>query len=234
MRTLISAKHVTKIYENGEQKKNVIDDVSLTVEEGEFIAIMGPSGAGKSTLLYALSGMEPIDEGTITFDGVELAKCSEKKLTDIRRKKMGFVFQRPTLLKNLNLLDNIIFPALDDAKDRKTKKEIVERGRELMCRTGILELEHRSMDKASGGQLQRVGICRALMNYPDILFGDEPTGALDSKSTEEIMELFEEINRQGTAIVLVTHDEKVAKRAKKIFYVKDGKLFSQLPIDTVG
>lgn len=234
MRTLISAKHVTKIYENGEQKKNVIDDVSLTVEEGEFIAIMGPSGAGKSTLLYALSGMEPIDEGSITFDGVELARCSEKKLTDIRRKKMGFVFQRPTLLKNLNLLDNIIFPALDDAKDRKTKKEIVERGRELMRRTGILELEHRSMDKASGGQLQRVGICRALMNHPDILFGDEPTGALDSKSTEEIMELFEEINRQGTAIVLVTHDEKVAKRAKKILYVKDGKLFSQLPIDTVG
>lgn len=171
MRTLISAKHVTKIYENGEQKKNVIDDVSLTVEEGEFIAIMGPSGAGKSTLLYALSGMEPIDEGSITFDGVELARCSEKKLTDIRRKKMGFVFQRPTLLKNLNLLDNIIFPALDDAKDRKTKKEIVERGRELMRRTGILELEHRSMDKASGGQLQRVGICRALMNHPDILLG---------------------------------------------------------------
>lgn len=234
MRTLICAKHVTKIYENGEQKKNVIDDVSLTVEEGEFIAIMGPSGAGKSTLLYALSGMAPIDEGTITFDGVELARCPERTLTDIRRKRMGFVFQRPALLKNLNLLDNIIFPSLDDAKDRKAKREVVERGRELMRRTGILELEHRSMDKASGGQLQRASICRALMNRPDILFGDEPTGALDSKSTEEIMELFEEINRQGTAIVLVTHDEKVARRAKRILYVKDGKLFSQLPIDTVG
>jgi putative ABC transport system ATP-binding protein len=149
----------------------------------------------------------------------------------MRRTKMGFVFQQPTMLKNLNLLDNIILPA---AQDRKDRERAVQEAAGLMERTGIAGLEARDTTEVSGGQLQRAGICRALMNDPQVLFADEPTGALDSESADEVMGLLAEINQDGTAILLVTHDAKVAARADRVLFAKDGKIVSALPLGRAG
>ena len=169
-----------------------------------------PLQRGKSTLLYTLSGMDAIDGGTVSFCGRDLAACREEELADLRRTRMGFVFQQPALLKNLNLLDNIIFPSL--RSHGRNGAEAEEKAKALMERTGILPLARRSITQTSGGQLQRAGICRALMGDPEIIFADEPTGALNSSAAEEIMDIFSEINAQGTAVMMVTHDPKIAAR----------------------
>lgn len=150
----------------------------------------------------------------------------KRKLADLRRKKMGFVFQQPTLLKNLNILDNIILPSMRDGK--KDAENIIEKARSLMKKTGISGLESREITQVSGGQLQRAGICRALMGNPQIIFGDEPTGALNSKSAQEIMNLFSEIIAEGTAVILVTHDARVAAQTERILFMGDGKIVSEL------
>lgn len=178
MSTLISSQNITKSFGLGAEKRNVLDGVSVDIQQGEFVAVMGPSGSGKSTLLYALSGMDNVDSGKITFDGADLSALKENELADLRRAKMGFVFQQPTLLKNLNILDNIILPSMRDG--RKEGARLAAKARALMEKTGIARLENRDITQASGGQLQRVGICRALMGAPKIIFGDEPTGALNS------------------------------------------------------
>jgi putative ABC transport system ATP-binding protein len=183
---------------------------------------MGPSGSGKSTLLFALSGMDAVDDGRVVFDGVDLSRLSDDQLADVRRRRMGFVFQQPTLLRNLSVLDNIILPSMRDG--RKRVREIREKAKGLMETTGIAELEARDVTQASGGQLQRVGICRALMNDPAVIYGDEPTGALNSTASFEIMALLAEIHRRGTTIVLVTHDPKVATRAERVLFIFDGRI----------
>ena len=199
--------------------------MSVEINEGEFVAVMGPSGSGKSTLLFALSGMDGVDSGKVAFDSRELSTLSENELADIRRTKMGFVFQQPTLLKNLNILDNIILPSMRD--HRKNSVKITERARALMKKVDIMALENREITQASGGQLQRVGICRALMNNPKIIFGDEPTGSLNSKSANEIMKLLAEIHRSGTTILLVTHDVNVAAKTERVLYLFDGKIVGE-------
>lgn len=226
MEEIIHAKNIIKSFHEGSENQRILDGISLSVREGEFISVMGPSGSGKSTLLFALSGMDRIDSGSVSFCGSDLSACTENQLADLRRTQMGFVFQQPTLLKNLNILDNIILPSLRDKK--KDVSRITEKARSLMKETGIGELEDRDISHASGGQLQRAGICRALMNDPEILFADEPTGALNSKSAEEIMGLLGEINREGTAILLVTHDAKVAAKADRVLFTKDGSIVSDL------
>lgn len=173
-----------------------------------------------------LSGTDSINSGLIEFDGTELSRLNENKLADIRRIKMGFVFQQPTMLKNLNILDNIILPSLQE--NRKDPAGHIQKAKELLLKTGISGLEKRDITEVSGGQLQRAGICRALMNKPEILFADEPTGALNSKSSEGIMELLSDINKNGTAILLVTHDAKVASRADRVLFMKDGIIKSEL------
>ncbi len=194
MEEIIHAKNIIKSFHEGSENQRILDGISLSVREGEFISVMGPSGSGKSTLLFALSGMDRIDSGSVSFCGSDLSACTENQLADLRRTQMGFVFQQPTLLKNLNILDNIILPSLRDKK------------------------------KDVGGQLQRAGICRALMNDPRILFGDEPTGALNSKSAQEIMDIFTEINAQGTAVMLVTHDARIAARTERVLFLCDGRI----------
>jgi putative ABC transport system ATP-binding protein len=176
--------------------------------------------------MFALSGMDGVDGGKVAFEGQDLSALKDNELADVRRTKMGFVFQRPTLLRNLNLLDNIILPSLRG--NRKNAAKIAEKARALMKKTGIGELEQRDIGQVSGGQLQRADICRALMSNPRIIFGDEPTGALNSKSAEEIMDIFSEINADGTAIMLVTHDAKVAARTERIMFMRDGKIVSEL------
>jgi len=226
MKKLITAEGIVKVYDQGGEPQTVLSGVSLEIGEGEFAAVMGPSGSGKSTLLYVLSGMDPADGGTIAFDGRALDGLSEDALADLRRSKIGFVFQQPTLLKNLNILDNILLPSLRDHK--KDSQRLKKRARELMDGMGIGELSQREITKVSGGQLQRAGICRALMSQPRIIMADEPTGALNSKTAHEIMDIFAGINREGTALLLVTHDPKVAARAGRVLFMSDGQIVSEL------
>lgn len=228
MKTMIEGRRLVRWYGEGADKRYVLDDVSVEIGEGEFVSVMGPSGSGKSTLLFALSGTDTVDDGKVLFCGKELSQLGENELADLRRTAIGFVFQQPTLLANLNLLDNIVLPALRRGSSRASK--LAEKARALMKRTGIAGLEKRSPTQVSGGQLQRAGICRALMNDPSIVFGDEPTGALDSKSGDEIMDLLSEINAEGTAVMLVTHDAKVAARTERVLFMRDGRIVSELKL----
>lgn len=228
MKKIVVGDQIIKSFGEGNEKRNVLVGVSVEINEGEFVAVMGPSGSGKSTLMFVLSGTDGVDGGKVVVNGRDLSEIGENELSDIRRTKMGFVFQQPTMLKNLNILDNIILPSMRG--NRKNAAKIIEKARALMKRTGIAELEKRDITQVSGGQLQRAGICRALMNSPRIIFGDEPTGALNSQSAQEIMDLFSEINAEGTAVMLVTHDAKVAARTERIMFMRDGTIVSDLQL----
>lgn len=223
---MIIGKEINKTYGKNKDKRNVLSNINISIEPKEFLAIMGPSGCGKSTLLFSLSGTDNISSGSIRINNKEISNMKENELSDLRREKMGFVFQQPTMLKNLNILDNIILPSLQN--NSKNISVIKERAKKLMQDTGIDNLAKRDITEVSGGQLQRAGICRALINSPDILFADEPTGALNSKAADEIMGLFSKINNEGTAVMLVTHDVKVASRAKRVLFMKDGELVYEI------
>lgn len=226
MSKLLYSERVVKAFGSGEERHNVLDGVSVSIDAGEFAAVMGASGSGKSTLLYTLSGMDRFDEGEVVFEGEKLSGLSEDELSCLRRKKMGFVFQQPAFLKNLNILDNILLPQLRDHK--RGRGRLKEKAESLMRQVGIEALGQREITQVSGGQLQRAGICRALMNDPGILFADEPTGALNSKSSDEIMELFSRVHRRGITILLVTHDAKIAARAQRVLFMRDGKIVNNL------
>jgi len=226
MKKIIVGKNIEKSFGEDTEKVKVLNGVSIEITVGEFVSVMGPSGSGKSTLMFALSGIDSIDGGKVVYDGKELSRLKENELADLRRLEMGFVFQQPTLLKNLNILDNIILPSVHG--NRRNAAKITEKAKALMQKTGISELSERSITKVSGGQLQRAGICRALMNDPQIIFGDEPTGALNSKTAEEIMDILSVINSDGTAVMLVTHDAKVAARTERVMFMLDGKIVSEI------
>lgn len=230
MKHIISSKHIVKTFGEGSYAFRALDDVSVAIGAGEFVAVMGPSGSGKSTLMFALSGMDTINEGRVYFDGRDLSQLKENELADMRRRKMGFIFQQPTMLRNLNLLDNIILPSLRE--NRKDVARITGKARDLMRKAGISELENRDITQVSGGQLQRAGICRALMADPDIVFGDEPTGALNSKAADDIMAILAEIHAAGTAVMLVTHDPRVAARAERVLFMRDGRIACELQLET--
>ncbi|MEK4007614.1 ABC transporter ATP-binding protein [Paenibacillus sp. FSL H3-0333] len=226
MKKIISGENITKQYGTGGEQRKVLDGVSVDIHEGEFVSVMGPSGSGKSTLMFALSGMDRIDWGLVTFEGRDLGSLEGDELADLRRTGMGFVFQQPTLMKNLNILDNIILPSMRD--NRRKVAAITDKAQQLMEKVGIAELAKRDITEASGGQLQRAGICRALMGSPRIIFGDEPTGALNLKAAEEIMDLLSGINEEGTAIMLVTHDATVAARTQRIMFMCDGRIVDEI------
>ena len=217
--TMIELHNVTKRYQSD---NDVLKHINLEVKEGEFVAIMGASGSGKSTLLYAMSGLDSINEGSVQIQGENLQTLSEKKLAAFRLTHMGFVFQQIYLLKNLNLYDNILLPGVKaHITDHQT---LCQRVDDMMKQTGIYECRNQSISSVSGGQLQRAGICRALINQPKLIFADEPTGALNSKASKEIMDIFENMHHKGTGIVLVTHDCKVGARAQRVLFMKDGEL----------
>ncbi|MBS4214381.1 ABC transporter ATP-binding protein [Neobacillus rhizophilus] len=226
MTNIIEARSVyKKVALGNENELHILRDVNLDIEEGEFVSVMGPSGSGKSTLLYNISGMDRISSGSVKFKGREISSMKEEELAELRLKNMGFIFQDINLLKNLSLIDNVLFPALV-SKDAD-KNAVYEKAKKLMEMTGIEKVADHTITQGSGGQLQRVGICRALINNPDIIFGDEPTGALDSKSTEEIMTILAEINKKGTTVMLVTHDVKVAAKTERILFMVDGIIVAQ-------
>jgi putative ABC transport system ATP-binding protein len=226
MSKILEARSMNKKVELGKDHElHILKDVNLDIEEGEFVSVMGPSGSGKSTLLYNISGMDRITSGSVKFKGREIGKLKEEELAMIRLETMGFIFQDINLLKNLSVIDNVMFPALV-SKDAD-KNAVNQKAKKLLEMTGIEKLADNNITQGSGGQLQRVGICRALINDPDIIFGDEPTGALDSKSTEEIMSILAEINKKGTTVMLVTHDVKVAAKTERVLYMVDGNLVAQ-------
>ena len=215
---ILEAKGICKSFEGSE----VLRDISFQVEKGEFVAVMGQSGCGKSTLLYSLSGMDSPTGGEVVFEGQRLTDLPEKEMEKLRLTRMGFIFQRANFLKNLSIEDNIIFPAFQAGE--KSRQKIVKEAEELMERMGIMSVADHDIRKVSGGQLQRAAICRAMINHPAILFGDEPTGALNSSATKEVMDILEKIHQTGTTILLVTHDAKVAARAERVIYLEDGRI----------
>lgn len=226
MNTLLESRNLTKNFQIGKDNEiTVLRGVDLHIAGGEFVSVMGPSGSGKSTLLYNICGMDRMTSGEVTFNGRELAGLSEPELAQLRLSEMGFIFQQIHLLRNLSIFDNIVLSGY--LANGRNRSEVNTAARELMQRTGIEELADNAITQASGGQLQRVGICRALINNPEIIFGDEPTGALNSRASAEIMDLLEEVNRGGTTVMLVTHDVRVAARTHRVLLMMDGELVSE-------
>jgi putative ABC transport system ATP-binding protein len=223
---ILEATDLNKTYQvSNNNNHNILKNVNLQIKEGEFISVMGPSGSGKSTLLYNISGMDRLTSGSVNFNGQEISSLSEEALSKLRLNKMGFIFQQIHLLKNLNIFDNIILSAY--LAKNNSRKMINQKAQELMETAGIADLANRDVTQASGGQLQRVAICRALINNPLIIFGDEPTGALNSKSACEIMDLLAGINQSGTTILLVTHDVKVAAKTERVLFMLDGNIVAE-------
>lgn len=224
MAKVLEVKDLCKTYIVNKRQNNILKNVNFSIEEGEMIAIMGPSGSGKSTLLYSVSGMDDITAGSVKFAGKKIEKLSQKELASLRLDEMGFIFQQMYMLKNLTILDNIILPACQSKANKASKKEKVDYGKTLMKKLGILEVADNDITEVSGGQLQRACICRSLINHPKIIFADEPTGALNRTSSGEVMEELRKINEEGTTIMMVTHDMKVAAKCSKVLYIVDGNI----------
>jgi len=221
---ILEIKDLCKTYIVNKRQNNVLKNVNFTVSEGEMVAVMGPSGSGKSTLLYTVSGMDSVTAGEVDFCGKNIAGMGEKELADLRLDGMGFIFQQMYMLKNLTVLDNIILPAVQSEKNQKTRKEIVAHAEELMRKLGIIDIADNDINEVSGGQLQRACICRSMINNPKVIFADEPTGALNRTSSDEVMEELAKLNNDGTTIMLVTHDVKVAARCTRVLYIVDGNI----------
>lgn len=224
MNIILNTKDLCKTYIVNKRQNNVLKNVNFTVSEGEMVAVMGPSGSGKSTLLYSVSGMDSITAGEVDFCGKSIAKMSEKELAMLRLDEMGFIFQQMYMLKNLTVMDNIILPAFQSKKNTETRKEIVHRGQQLMRKLGIIDIADNDINEVSGGQLQRACICRSMINRPKMIFADEPTGALNRTSSDEVMEELLKLNSEGTTIMLVTHDVKVAAKCTRVLYIVDGNI----------
>lgn len=224
----LEVKDLCKTYILNGMQNNVLRNVNFTIEEGEMVAIMGPSGSGKSTLLYSVSGMDAATSGTVLLMGEDITKLGEKKLAKVRLDHMGFVFQQMHMLKNLNIMDNILLPAFQSDKGKRTKEQIINDCKVLMNKMGISDCADNDITEVSGGQLQRACICRSMINQPDIIFADEPTGALNRTASDEVLNELIRINSEGTTIMMVTHDLKVASKCSRILYIVDGNIKGEL------
>ena len=225
--SLLTVEHLKKVYVTrfGGNKVEALKDVNFTVEQGEYVAIMGESGSGKTTLLNILASLDKPTEGKVILNGTETSKIKENDLAEFRRDHLGFVFQEFNLLDTFSLEDNIFLPMV---LARKNYQEMSERLTPIAKKLGISELLKKYPYEISGGQKQRVAVARALMNNPQILLADEPTGALDSKSTDELLNLFSQINAGGQTILMVTHSVKAASHAGRVLFIKDGEVFHQI------
>ena len=221
---ILEVKDLCKTYIVNKRQNNVLKNVNFKIGEGEMVAVMGPSGSGKSTLLYAVSGMDSLTAGEVNFCGRNIAGMGERELADLRLDEMGFIFQQMYMLKNLTILDNIILPATQSKKRREPRRETMRRGQDLMRRLNIIAIADNDINEVSGGQLQRACICRSMMNNPKMIFADEPTGALNRTSSDEVMEELVKLNSGGTTIMLVTHDVKVAAKCTRVMYIVDGNI----------
>ena len=222
---LLKTESLSKSFSNGGVLTHVLKNIDLTLFKGDFTVIMGASGAGKSTLLYALSGMDTPTLGTITFGNKVISDLSPDNLAVFRRKSCGFVFQQIYLIDGMSVMDNVLSAGLLASKD---KKALRQRARELFEAVGITEeTQAKFPTQISGGEAQRAGIVRGLINSPEILFADEPTGALNSKTGLDVLDTLTKFNESGQSIVMVTHDMRSARRANRILYLKDGAILSE-------
>lgn len=223
----ISTDKVCKTYYSDGEGNNVIKNVNLDIYKGEFTVIMGSSGSGKSTLLYLLSGLENKTSGKIKVFEDEISELKGKKLAEFRRKKIGFVYQNFNLIQSLTLMENVVLPAY---LINENKKSADLRAKELLEKVGLKDHMKKLPTKVSGGQNQRCAIARALINDPPIIFADEPTGALNSKSGIEVLDMLTDLSRQDKTVVMVTHDIKAAIRADRIIFIRDGRIAGELPL----
>ncbi len=207
---------------------NVIKNMDLEIYEGDFTVIMGSSGSGKSTLLYSISGMDNITTGNVLFNGLNISSLNERRISQLRKEKLGFVFQGINLIPNLTVYENILSPTYKTKADRR---DIDNRIEYLLDKMELTSQKKKFPNQMSGGQKQRAAICRALINNPKILFADEPTGALNSSQGESVLNIFSDINKDGQSIVMVTHDLKAALRGNRIIYLKDGRIDGDLQLD---
>ena len=222
MKNIIKTTGLCKSFSNGGLQQHVLKNLDVEIYEGDFTIIMGASGAGKSTLLYSLSGMDKPTLGRIVFDEKEITDMSIDELAHFRRSNCGFVFQQTYLIDSMSVLDNVLVSGL---LVNKNKKEVVAKAKEILKKVDINEeLWHKFPTQLSGGEAQRVGIARALINSPKLVFADEPTGALNSKTGKDVLDTLTEFNNNGQSIVMVTHDINSARRGNRIIYVKDGEI----------
>ena len=222
MSHLIELRDLYKIYAQGEEPVHALDGVSVSVDEGEFVAIMGASGSGKSTMLNILGCLDTPTSGSYLLDGIEVARRTRRELAQIRNRKLGFVFQNFNLLPRTSAVEQVELPDLYMGRLSRSARR--RRALELLDRVGLGGRATHKPSELSGGQQQRVAIARALMNEPPVLFADEPTGNLDTKASVEIMKLFTELSAEGITIVMVTHEDDIAAYAKRHLVMKDGKL----------
>ena len=218
--TILSTNKLSKTFSSGGAQQHVLKNLDIEIYKGDFTVIMGPSGAGKSTLLYALSGMDKPTLGEVVFNGEDISRMSNDQLALFRRRNCGFVFQQIYLMDNMSIMDNVLACGL---LVRKNKKQLVEEAGALFEQVGITrELWRKFPNQLSGGEAQRAGIVRALINRPQIVFADEPTGSLNSASGTAVLDMLTEINRNGQSVVMVTHDLKSAVRGNRVVYLQDG------------
>ena len=221
MSTIIELKDIKKIYKTGSQKLYALNGIDIAIQKGEYVALMGPSGSGKSTLMNCIGCLDTPSEGSYILNNKNVSSLKDNELAEIRNREIGFIFQSFNLLPRMNALDNVALPLIYGGVGSKERKERAEKA---LIAVGLEDRMDHKPNELSGGQRQRVAVARALVNEPSLLLADEPTGNLDSKTSIEIMALFEEIHQLGNTIVLVTHEEEIAQHANRIIRLKDGKV----------
>lgn len=219
--SIIKTSHLSKIYETGTIKIAALSDVSFEIKKGEFVAIMGPSGSGKSTLMHIIGALDTPTSGTYTLDKEEVQKLSDDELSDIRNRKIGFIFQSFNLLPRTTALNNVMLPMRYAGIP---KKERIERSEKYLKMVGLGDRLNHTSNQLSGGQMQRVAIARSLVMNPSILLADEPTGNIASVQADEIIHIFQKLNEEGHTIVMITHEQDIAEHAKRIIHIRDGKI----------
>lgn len=224
---MLKAVNIKKNFDLDKTKLQILKGIDINIQGGEFVTIMGKSGSGKSTLLNILSTLDTPSEGEVYFEDMKIDNLSDDDSSKLRRESFGFVFQLPKMVKNLSILDNILLPSLQYKNDRKSATQAATN---LMQKIGIENIANKKISQVSGGQLQRAGICRALINNPKILFADEPTGALDSGTTKDVLNLFSTFHKEGKTIVMVTHDINVAATSQRVLFMKDGLLIHDISL----
>ncbi len=218
---IIELRDIKRIYRMGETFVNAVNGITLEIEKGEYIAIMGPSGSGKSTLLHIIGFLDKPTEGKYIFKGKDVTDFADDELAEIRNREIGFVFQAFHLIPRIKAIDNVELPLIYTGIPYSKRREIALR---YLKEVGLEKRAYHYPTELSGGEMQRVAIARALVTGADVLLADEPTGNLDTKSGNEIMNIFDELNKKGKTIIVVTHDPEVAKRAKRVIYLRDGKI----------
>lgn len=227
-KTILSARGLCKSFAHNGVQNHILSNLDIDIYEGDFTVVMGASGSGKSTLLYALSGMDRATGGSVTYEGKDIVRLSEKSLSELRHRDFGFIFQQMYLVSNLTLFENVAVPGY--LNKSVSADEVNKRTDELLKKMGIYDIRTQLPSQCSGGEQQRCAIARAVINNPKLLFADEPTGALNRRNTTEVLNLLTELNNDGQSILMVTHDSRAALRATRIIYIADGTVIGDLDL----